>query len=137
MVEFKETFSNSWKTLVANGENEVPEEELAMMFLLRLDMTRYGALYTEMQNDDDKGLPFPTTVHQAYTIAVNRKEYKQVSGTSTNTSAVFAYADTGSPMVGRGGKGRGRGRGGRTPQGGGRGVRLRSPQWSLKSTEHV
>ena len=33
------------------GEKEVPEEELAMMFLLRLDMTRYGAKYTEMQND--------------------------------------------------------------------------------------
>lgn len=73
VVEFKETFSNSWKTLVANGENEVPEEELAMMFLSRLDMTRYGAMYTEMQNDDDKGLPFP----EAFTIAVNRKDLVQ------------------------------------------------------------
>ncbi len=44
VVEFKETFINSWKTLVANGKKEVPEEELAMMFLFRLDMTRYGAM---------------------------------------------------------------------------------------------
>ena len=39
------------KILVANGEKGVLEEELAMMFLFRLDMTRYGAKYTEMQND--------------------------------------------------------------------------------------
>ena len=108
VVEFKETFINSWKTLVANGEKEVPQEELAMMFLLRLDMTRYGAMYTEMQNDADKGLPFPTTVHQAYTIAANRKEYKLISGTSGNANAIFAFADAGEscPIGGRGGRGR-------------------------------
>ena len=121
VVEFKETFINSWKTLVANGEKEVPQEELAMMFLLRLDMTRYGAMYTEMQNDADKGLPFPTTVHQAYTIAANRKEYKLISGTSGNANAIFAFADAGEsfPIGGRGG--RGRGRGGRSQPGRGRG----------------
>lgn len=92
------------------------------MFLLRLDMTRYGTMYTEMQNDADKGLPFPTTVHQAYTIAVNRKEYIQVSGTSFDTSSVFAYADTCSQMVDRSGRGRGKGRSERTPRDRGRGV---------------
>ena len=116
VVEFKEMFTNSWKTLVANGEKAVPEEELAMMFLLRLDMTRYGAMYTEMQNDADKGLPFPTTVHQAYTIAANRKEYKLHTGVANNMNAVFAFADT------AGGRGsRGRGRGGRNQPGRGRG----------------
>ncbi len=95
VVEFKETFINSWKTLVANGEKEVPEEELAMMFLLRLDMTRYGAMYTEMQNDADKGLPFPTTVHQAYTIAANRKEYKLISGTTYSLSGIDGASSDG------------------------------------------
>jgi len=81
-------------------------------------------MYTEMQNDADKGLPFPTTVHQAYTIAANRKEYKLSSGTSGNANAIFAFADAGeSPLVGgRGGRGgRGRGRGGRNQPGRGRG----------------
>ena len=35
---------------------EKTEPELAMMFLARLDMNRYGIMYTEMQNDANKGL---------------------------------------------------------------------------------
>jgi hypothetical protein len=108
VVEFKETFINSLKTLVAYGERKVPKEELAMMFLLRLEMKRYGAMYTEMKNGMDKGLAFPTTVHQAYTISANRKECKLISGTSGNANSI-AFADAGEsfPVGGRGGRGRG------------------------------
>ena len=56
IIEFKDKFTNSWKTLLANGEAEKTEPELAMMFLARLDMNRYGIMYTEMQNDANKGL---------------------------------------------------------------------------------
>jgi hypothetical protein len=72
-------------------------------------MTRYGAMYTEMQNDADKGLPFPTTVYKAYTIAAKRKEYKLISGTSGNADAIFTFADAGEsiPVGDRGDRGRG------------------------------
>ena len=93
IIQFKDKFVSSWKTLLANGEGEKSEPELAMMFLARLDMTRYGAMYTEMQNDANKGFPFPQTVMEAYTIAATRKEYRSSSGIGGDLTGVFAFAD--------------------------------------------
>jgi hypothetical protein len=81
IIEFKDKFTNSWKTLLANDEAEKTEPELAIMFLARLDMNRYGIMYTEMQNDANKGFAFPQTVTDAYNIAATRKEYRGVIST--------------------------------------------------------
>ena len=93
IIEFKDKFTNSWKTLLANGEAEKTEPELAMMFLARLDMSRYGIMYTEMQNDANKGFAFPQSVTDAYNIAATRKEYRGVTAVNGNLTGVFAYAD--------------------------------------------
>ena len=93
IIEFKDKFTNSWKTLLANGEAEKTEPELAMMFLARLDMNRYGIMYTEMQNDANKGFAFPQTVTDAYNIAATRKEYRGVTTANGDLTGVFAYAD--------------------------------------------
>jgi len=75
------------------GKLKKTEPELAMMFLARLDISRYGIMYTEMQNDANKGFAFPQTVSDAYNIAATRKEYRGVAAVNGNLTGVFAYAD--------------------------------------------
>jgi hypothetical protein len=57
---------------------EAREKKLAMMFLMRLDKPRFGNMLVDLENNrnmigsDDC---YPATMHEAYQLACNRREY--------------------------------------------------------------
>jgi hypothetical protein len=102
--EFKKDFDDHVDLL--------PQAELAMMFLTKLDPTRYAQMMAQLTNDATLGRAFPQTLHAAWTIA---STWKAASGRVQHGSemhSVFALADEDRRESGRGrGRGLGRGRG--------------------------
>ena len=45
------------------------EPEFAMVFLTKLDATRYGAMMSQLTNDASRGTPFSQTWHAAWSVA--------------------------------------------------------------------
>ena len=89
---FKAAFSEHCNTLVGAGARESTEAELAVQFLSKLDMSRYGSMMTDLANQAMRGIAFPQTVADAYTTAANWRVAKMISN-SSEIQSVFAFAD--------------------------------------------
>ena len=63
--KFKKLFDHQILISVGAGVPDREEPELAMVFLTKLDATRYGAMMSQLTNDASRGTPFPQTRHAA------------------------------------------------------------------------
>lgn len=107
--EFKKEFDDQIEIISGAGVEPPPQPELAILFLTKLDPSRYAPMMAQLTNDATLGRPFPQTLHAAWTIASGWKgaTYKgQHSGGEMHS--VFTLADD--DMRDTRGRGRGRGR---------------------------
>lgn len=63
--EFKKDFDHQIEVITGAGVDPVPQPELAMLFLTKLDPTRYASMMAQLTNDATLGRPFPQTLHAA------------------------------------------------------------------------
>jgi hypothetical protein len=139
--EFKNTFDKELIKLAGLGIATPVEEELAMMFLLKLDPSRYADMIAVMSNMAITGIAFPDTLHSAYNAAASWKSVKPKMSTGETMHSVFAFSDDVGAKKneregdngGRHGRGRGNSRGGR----GGRGSNSRGGGREGKSETSV
>lgn len=120
--EFKRDFDIQLSVLAGAGVAVIPQTELAVLFLTKLDPLRYGSMMTQLSNEATLGRPFPETLIRAWTVASTWKTTNIKITGSTDMQSVFVCADDVRGDVrdnSRGGRGSGRGRGGR---GAGRGA---------------
>ena len=121
--EFKKLFDEQIIILAGAGVPEREEPELAMVFLTKLDVIRYGAMMSQLTNDASRGIPFPQTLHAAWSIASGWTTSGTKASVTGEMHSVLVLADNmgkqprgGPGRGGRGGRGGGRGRtGGRSP----------------------
>jgi hypothetical protein len=91
--EFKKDIDDHLEVITGAGVELVPQPELAMMFLTKLDPIRYAQMMAQLTNDATLGRPFPQTLHAAWTIA---STWKAASGRVQHGSemhTVFTLAD--------------------------------------------
>jgi hypothetical protein len=69
IVELKEDCDDHLEVITGAGVELLPQPELAMMFLTKLDPTRYAQMMAQLTNDATLGRPFRQTLNAAWTIA--------------------------------------------------------------------
>lgn len=132
--EFKRDFDIQLSVLAGAGVAVIPQTELAVLFLTKLDPLRYGSMMTQLSNEATLGRPFPETLIKAWTIASTWKTTNIKITGSTDMQSVFVCADDVQGDVkgnSRGGRGSGQGRGGR---GAGRGANPSTDATNRSST---
>ena len=110
--EFKRDFDMQLSVLAGAGVAVIPQPELAVLFLTKLDPLRYGSMMTQLSNEATLGRAFPETLVRAWTVASAWKTTNLKITGSTDMQSVFVCADNVREDV-NGNRGRGRGRGGR------------------------
>jgi len=91
--EFKRDFDIQISVLYGAGVTAIPQPELAVLFLSKLDPLRFGSMMTQLSNEATLGRPFPQTLIKAWTVA---STWKTTSIKITDTSdmqSVFICAD--------------------------------------------
>ena len=121
--EFKKEFDDQIDVITGAGVEPMPQPELAILFLTKLDPTRYAPMMAQLTNNATLGIPFPQTLHAAWTISSGWKAASLRQQGGGEMHSVFILADDdrkeGGRERGRGGRGRGRGQrgaGGRPDQ---------------------
>lgn len=120
--EFKRDFDIQLSVLAGAGVAVIPQPELAVLFLTKLDPLRYGSMMTQLSNEAALDRPFPATLIRAWTVASSWKTTSPKITASSDMQSVFVCADdVRDDTKGNrgGGRGSGSGRGGR---GAGRGA---------------
>ena len=120
--EFKREFDIQISVLTGAGVAAIPEPELAVMFLTKLDPMRFGSMMTQLSNDAALGRAFPETLTKAWTVASTWKTTNTKLNEASDMQSVFICADDvrGEVRIKSAGRGFAQGRGG--PQrGAGRG----------------
>ena len=106
--EFKKEFDDQIEIITGAGVDAPPQPELAILFLIKLDPSRYAPMMAQLTNDATLGRPFPQTLHAAWTIASGWKGLTYKGHNGGEMHSVFTLADD---ERDNGGRGRGRGRG--------------------------
>ena len=107
--EFKKDFDDHIEIITGAGVDPPPQPELAILFLTKLDPTRYAQMMAQLTNDATLGRPFPQTLHAAWTIASGWKGSTFRAHHGGDMHSVFTLADEDTRDTR--GRGRGRGRG--------------------------
>jgi hypothetical protein len=107
---FKQEYDELKATLIGAGVPAMPDAEDAMEFLSKLDMVRYGEMFSFLTNRAHLGESFPATLHDAWQVASKCTVSGPVGGkidASGELLSIFALADERSPPLrpGRGGGG--------------------------------
>ena len=55
------------------GMVQPPDDQLALIFLGKLDRSRYDDMNVQLRNDASRGIAFPATLKLAYDLASNWK----------------------------------------------------------------
>ena len=109
IAEFKKDFDDQIEIITGAGVDPPPQPELAMLFLTKLDLSRYGPMMAHLTNDATLGRPFPQTLHAAWTIASGWKGSTFRAHNGGEMHSVFTLADEERDSRGQGrGKGRGK-----------------------------
>jgi hypothetical protein len=66
---FKQEYDELKVTLIGAGVPAMPDAEDAMEFLSKLDMVRYGEMFSFLTNRAHLGESFPATLHDAWQVA--------------------------------------------------------------------
>jgi hypothetical protein len=107
---FKQEYDELKATLIGAGVPAMPDAEDAMEFLSKLDMVRYGEMFSFLTNRAHLGESFPATLHDARQVASKWTVSGPVGGkmdASGELLSVFTLADERAPPL-RSGRGGGR-----------------------------
>lgn len=66
---FKAEFDSQLRTLQSVGAADIPQDQLVLKFLGKLDPARHGNMVVELENGQRNGNPFPASVEAAYQLA--------------------------------------------------------------------
>ena len=105
--EFKKNCDDHIEIITGAGVDPPPKPELAILFLTKLDPSRYAPMMAQLTNDATLGKPFPRTLHSAWTIASGWKGTNFRAHHGGEMHSVFTLADEDT----RDARGRGRRRG--------------------------
>ena len=108
ICEFKKEFDDQIAVMTGAGVPVIPQPELAMLFLTKLDPGRYASMMAQLTNNAILGNAFPQTLHSAWTISSGWKAATNRHQAGGEMQSVFMLADDDRKEAGRGG-----GRGGR------------------------
>ena len=133
--EFKKEFDDQISVITGAGVDPPPQPELAILFLTRLDPTRYASMMAHLTNNATLGIAFPQTLHAAWTIASSWKAAvsKQLPGSEMYSVFTLADDDRKEPGRGRGRGGHGRDGGGQRGPGGRWNQKGQPPQQNQKA----
>ena len=133
--EFKKEFDDQISVITGAGVDPPPQPELAILFLTRLDPTRYASMMAHLTNNATLGIAFPQTLHAAWTIASSWKAAvsKQLPGGEMYSVFTLADDDRKEPGRGRGRGGHGRDGGGQRGPGGRWNQKGQPPQQNQKA----
>jgi hypothetical protein len=88
---FKKNFENLVSEMDGLGMDQPPDDQLALIYLGKLDRSRYDKMNVQLRNDALRGIAFPGTLKQAYDFASNWKKLDNVK-TSTSGDIDSSYA---------------------------------------------
>ena len=94
--EFIARLKNSYIVMVAAGIPVFTEPQKAVQFLKKLDQTRHGAMFAELRNNAQRGVPLPQTLFEAYNIASHWLVKRSPGVFGYENHSVY-LADTASP----------------------------------------
>ena len=90
---FKQAYDDFQLTLAGAGVPAMTPAQDAMEFLSKLDMARYGEMFTFLTNRARLGEVFPETLHEAYRVAAGWVVAKSAAKAGGELHSVFTLAD--------------------------------------------